>query len=301
MSFPIFLALFFVAAAIWVAIIWSKRASTIKNEEIREHSNSSQIASLPQYPASTEDLSAKLESQMARALEEHNAFVERLVDKHFSVLSKKIRRHLRVDEYGKETGYNEVGDEIAHFLSHVVGTEPGYRVMRQRLIDLKIDFMLLGHNRHDYHLDRLALDEGEKFDEGLVPWVYALTDQHELGVEAEIDLLSGADFEIYCEDRLKRLGWSVHRKGGVGDQGVDLIARRNNTVVAIQCKRYATPIGNHAIQQVEAGRQFEEAHYAAVVSNTSYTRSAQQLASKLNVLLLHHSELDMLDEHLKLN
>jgi len=48
------------------------------------------------------------------------------------------------------------------------------------------------------------------------------------------------------------------------------------------------------VQEVIAGREFEKADIAAVVSNSTFTKSAKQLAGAANVLLLHHAELDKL-------
>jgi len=68
--------------------------------------------------------------------------------------------------------------------------------------------------------------------------------------------------------------------------------------VAIQCKKYSNPVGNKAVQEVTSGATFHNAEYAVVVSNSSYTASARQLAAKSGVLLLHHSELGRLEEML---
>ncbi len=58
-----------------------------------------------------------------------------------------------------------------------------------------------------------------------------------------------------------------------------------------QCKKYAQPVGNGAVQEIAAGKQHEQADIAAVVSNATYTPSAKQLAGTTGVYLLHYSEL----------
>ena len=58
-----------------------------------------------------------------------------------------------------------------------------------------------------------------------------------------------------------------------------------------QCKKYTSPIGNKAVQEIIAGKQFVQADIAAVVSNSRYTSSAKQLANVTGVYLLHYSEL----------
>ncbi|MCT6856095.1 MAG: restriction endonuclease, partial [Bombella apis] len=62
----------------------------------------------------------------------------------------------------------------------------------------------------------------------------------------------------------------------------------------VQCKLYTRPVGNKAVQEIFTARQHRHAHYAAVVSNAGYTRSARQLAHATGVHLLHHSQLTTL-------
>lgn len=109
----------------------------------------------------------------------------------------------------------------------------------------------------------------------------------------------GDDYEVYCGDVLKGAGWSVDFTPATGDQGADLIARKNGASVAIQCKYYSSPVGNAAVQEVVAGKLFYGADFSVVVSSSRYTRSARELASISNVVLLHHEQLSSLDDFLK--
>jgi len=81
-----------------------------------------------------------------------------------------------------------------------------------------------------------------------------------------------------------------------GDQGIDVIATRDNVKAVLQCKKYSQPVGNAAVQEIIAGKQFEQADIAAVVSNNSYTQSAKQLANAAGVHLLHYAELEQFAE-----
>jgi restriction system protein len=76
-----------------------------------------------------------------------------------------------------------------------------------------------------------------------------------------------------------------------GDQGVDVIAMKNGMRVVLQCKKYSSPVGNKAVQEIVAGKIHEQAHHAAVVTNNTFTSSALQLASTNGVKLLHVTEL----------
>jgi restriction system protein len=63
----------------------------------------------------------------------------------------------------------------------------------------------------------------------------------------------------------------------------------------VQCKLYAQPVGNKAVQEALAAQRYYATDHAAVVSNAAFTRSAVQLARSAGVLLLHVSDLDRLD------
>jgi HJR/Mrr/RecB family endonuclease len=77
-----------------------------------------------------------------------------------------------------------------------------------------------------------------------------------------------------------------------------VIAEMRGKRVVIQCKRYTSSIGNSAVQEAFAGKSFESADHAAVVSNAEFTRGARQLADTTHVILLHHDELSKLERQI---
>jgi restriction system protein len=99
------------------------------------------------------------------------------------------------------------------------------------------------------------------------------------------------DYEQHCALRLKKAGWSTRVTPATGDQGADVIAHRGGRVLVLQCKLYGSPVGNDAVQQVIAARQYQSADLAGVVSNQQFTRSAKELAEVSGVRLLHHEQL----------
>lgn len=101
----------------------------------------------------------------------------------------------------------------------------------------------------------------------------------------------GFEFENWVSQRLQALGWSARVTQGSGDQGVDVIAEQGKLSIGIQCKLYSSNIGNKAVQEAFSGAKFMDLRLAAVVTNTSYTRSAEDLASSLGVMLLHIDDL----------
>ena len=105
-----------------------------------------------------------------------------------------------------------------------------------------------------------------------------------------------AEFEAFCAEVLRMAGWDARVTMQSRDQGVDVVAEKNGWRVVLQCKLYARPVGNKAVQEAAAARSHEQAHYAVVVTNNKYTLSAEQLASTNAVLLLHYRDLSNLEQ-----
>jgi len=111
-----------------------------------------------------------------------------------------------------------------------------------------------------------------------------------------VEGMSPSDYERHCAELLESLGWVARVTKGSGDQGADVIAEKEGVRIVLQCKKHAKPVGNKAVQEALAALKFEDAEFAAVVSNTSFTPAAEALAGKSGVALLHHSELERLEQ-----
>lgn len=121
----------------------------------------------------------------------------------------------------------------------------------------------------------------------------SILDQHDNDANSheDVDSLDPLQYEHHCADLLRQCGWNARVTQASGDQGIDVIATFGSLKAVFQCKKYSQPVGNAAVQEIFAGRQFEQAHIAAVVSNASFTASAKQLANATGVYLLHHDDL----------
>ncbi len=110
------------------------------------------------------------------------------------------------------------------------------------------------------------------------------------------DDMTPAEFESFCAEELRRSGWDAHATMQSRDQGVDVVAVKNGRRIVLQCKLYSRPVGNKSVQEITAGRAYEQADFAIVVSNNRYTESAEQLAATNRVLLLHYRDLQNIDD-----
>ena len=99
------------------------------------------------------------------------------------------------------------------------------------------------------------------------------------------------EYEVSCANLFRKSGWVVETTSVTGDQGVDLVITKGRKIGAVQCKRYAAPVGNSAVQEVAAGKSHYRATFAIVVSPSGFTKSARQLADSTGVHLIHHEEI----------
>ena len=108
-----------------------------------------------------------------------------------------------------------------------------------------------------------------------------------------VNYMSGTEFEHFMADVFKKQGYVVETTPGSGDQGVDLLLTIDDRYIAVQLKRYsAKPVGNDAVQEVVAGMFHYRAKEAWVITTTSFTKKAVQLAKSTRVRLIDGRELE---------
>ncbi len=111
----------------------------------------------------------------------------------------------------------------------------------------------------------------------------------------QIDSMKGIDFEYYCAEKLKRTGKyrSVEVTPASGDFGADIKATDNNgDLWVFQCKRYSSRLDNTPIQEVVAAKAHYKARHASVITNSSFTKAAKQLANENDVRLIEGDDFD---------
>ena len=102
--------------------------------------------------------------------------------------------------------------------------------------------------------------------------------------------MDGYQYEHHCAKLLKQRGFrDVAVTKSSGDQGIDVIAYNENVKYGIQCKYYSYPVGNQAVQQAYAGAKFYDCNVAVVMTNSTFTEPAKELAQKLGVQLWEKS------------
>jgi HJR/Mrr/RecB family endonuclease len=107
----------------------------------------------------------------------------------------------------------------------------------------------------------------------------------------DIDSMTGFEFEDFLINLFTTLGYTVERSKRSHEQGLDFLLERYDERIACQVKRYNQAVGNKAIQEVNAARDYYHCQKALVVTNSNFTSSAIQLAERCNVELWDRKKL----------
>jgi hypothetical protein len=232
------------------------------------------------------------EDNLKKALMEMYNVIDPLINSHLDTLLKKRRRLFLKDDYGfiNDSKWQE---ELGYFMNRaVISKTLDVRVSVAAYISLlraADNPGVIGINDN--------IDDFPIVEDYIKGYINAVLDNHaEEMTDQSIDVstLDPNEYEHFCADLLKEIGWNVRVTQASGDQGIDVLAEKDGFLLALQCKKYSSPVGNKAVQEAYSGGTFYEAKATAVVSPVEYTSSAKELANSLGVLLLHHDDLSSL-------
>lgn len=114
-------------------------------------------------------------------------------------------------------------------------------------------------------------------------------------VSPNYDYMEGHEFEHFCAEILEKNGFvNVKVTQGSGDDGIDVLAEKDDITYGIQCKCYSSNIGNSAIQQAYSGIQMYKCDIGVVLTNRYFTESAKKTAQATKIKLWDRDKLDNL-------
>lgn len=195
---------------------------------------------------------------------------------HAKTLALKHEQLIYEDDYGNFV-FDKWDREVNYFIKNTLSNDPtSYHYLT---------------NSRDSHEKKYRLNIARKiiFDVAHEELLRQINEAPE--DQKDVDSLTGDEFERHCASILRGYGWTAKTTQATSDQGIDIIAKINGVKAVFQCKRYSQPVGNSAVQEAIAGKSFARADVAAVITNSTFTRSAKQLAQSTNVYLIHHTEI----------
>jgi restriction endonuclease Mrr len=104
--------------------------------------------------------------------------------------------------------------------------------------------------------------------------------------EIDVDALSGIEFQTHVAKTLRSSGYDVMGPPISGDQGGDLIAKKEGKSYVVQTKRSERPVGNRAVQEAISAVTYYGGDQGWVITNSTFTPSAITLAQKAHIKLI---------------
>ncbi|MFJ8246944.1 restriction endonuclease [Peribacillus asahii] len=229
----------------------------------------------------------KLLTQKDYPIEKNEGFYleilkEKVLEKNYRELEDEFYLLLQLDTN------NGTIEEVIHLFIDIVGSE----VDKFKYLGfLNIFLVNKGYIESVFELDdlyELVKEELENYE--VLKLERELFKSQELVKENKltfknIEQMTGVEFEYFLVELLQNIGYRAEVTKTSGDQGVDIIAKKQGKIYAIQAKRYTGSVGNKAVQEVVSGKEFYGADISWVITNSSFTPSAVNLASKTNTLL----------------
>jgi HJR/Mrr/RecB family endonuclease len=107
--------------------------------------------------------------------------------------------------------------------------------------------------------------------------------------------MNGIEFEHFTKELLQQNHFQhVELTKASNDYGIDILAMKNDTLYAIQCKKYKNKVGIDAVRQAATGCLDYDQDIAVVFTNSTFSSQARKLAETLNVELWDYTTLQQL-------
>ena len=196
-----------------------------------------------------------------------------LVDKFLQIAERKVSI---IDDYGDEN-WKIFPDEIQICLKKIAQRE-------------NTDINWKGYSKGRYSLP----DEYVWLQDKLINVFreYHDAQQSKEASSHNLDNMSGVEFETWIVKLLKENEFDdVSGTSATGDQGADIIAKKNGKNIIIQAKRHRGPVGNKAVQEVIGALQYYGGDEGWVITNSTFTTSAKALAQKSMIKLIDGNSL----------
>jgi len=108
--------------------------------------------------------------------------------------------------------------------------------------------------------------------------------------------MDGVTFEKFIALMFILREYKVEFTPRTGDQGVDLIAARNEERIAIQCKRWKDSVGPEAVQQVFTGKSLYKCTKGILITTASLSPQAERMANELDITYWDKDSIEILCE-----
>ncbi len=108
----------------------------------------------------------------------------------------------------------------------------------------------------------------------------------------DVDGMAWSEFEFFAIKLLKNQKYKIEaHPSGPGDQGADIIARKNRDKFAIQIKHYSSKLDNKPVQEAVGAMAYYHCNRSMVITNSHFTAGAKLLAASNNCILVDREKI----------
>ena len=113
--------------------------------------------------------------------------------------------------------------------------------------------------------------------------------------------MNGYEFEDFIFSLLKSMNFTVKQTTYSQDDGIDLIASFDHSILGgnyiIQCKNWQNNVGQPAVRDLFGVVMSEYANRGILISTSDFTKQAYEFAQGKNITLINNAALSALVEH----
>ena len=84
----------------------------------------------------------------------------------------------------------------------------------------------------------------------------------------------------------REMGYSVELTETVGDHGIDLLMKKGEELIAVQCKRWTAPVGEPVVRDFYGSLLHSEAKLGCIIATTPFTSHASSFAQDKPIQLV---------------
>ena len=208
------------------------------------------------------------------------------------------KTRLYLDQEDETTLFKKLYELVPIYVADLL-EKNGKFVLEELYIDLidelsdgnnKTLYALLNDDRNIKQIDDLVSEMTDKSLDGN----YYIRKQLPKDFDKDAIDISTMDpyaFEDLCKQLLEKENFNdVHRKGGSGDLGVDIVAKKfsdqTSDIWLVQCKRWVSNVDATPIQRLIAERERLSADKVACYTTSGFSKDAKKIARDQNVELI---------------
>ena len=128
---------------------------------------------------------------------------------------------------------------------------------------------------NDYATDHVTFDLAK---EALVSFGYIGKPSTQTDLASNVCSMTAIAFKEFTVSLFREMGYAVEITSGTGDNGIDLLLRKNNQLSAVQCKRWSVPVGEAVVRDFYIALMSSGAQSGYVVTTSTFTSHAYSFA-----------------------